>query len=344
MSEALRKLVNLGIGSAFMFRRVTVGFERALCLGAACAISLTIPCPAGEPGPPVSPCAFDHTHEEYVVNAKAMVDAGADLGEMLDTLACIGRTKKQTGYWVDPQSAAFGAWFALAPSDEVRRRRLLAIVEDPETTYGFFMQATELLLYVADEHARNVLLAQFQQSWPVDQFAPSNPRWRACLTFFLEDDDPRITPLIEKFIAYHEPSHPMRGHFESYLRDLRMGNSKEDLLGEIESCRKGGARPWAIRRALRLTDDAEEVRAAVRRWMAEEVQINGSFLTIADVFAFTEQLRLFDENEEGLVAKCREFLRISERMGCRAGPESTVPWADEIIRTKRAAYYGTTSK
>lgn len=326
-----------------MFRLFQFPFFHFLWVVAIVTFLLTVPCAANELGPPVSPCSFAHTHEEYVVNAKAMVDTGADLHEVLDRLACIGKTKNRPGLGVDTQSAAIRAWFALAPSDEQRRRQLLAIVEDPETSYGPFMLAGGLLVCVADDQVRRVMIDQLRQSLPFDESVHASFRLYLCLDFLLEDGDPRAVTWVEKLRSLLRPAHPMQDFFESGLRRLRLGNRKSDLLGLIESAGNDGLRPWAIRRALRLADDPEEIRNAVRRWMAEEAKRSTTLFGVAEVVAETDLFWLFGRDEGGIVRTCRDMISMTADLPA-TGPKTSVPWADEIIRAKRAEFYRTAPK
>lgn len=271
-------------------------------------------------------CSESVNPRQLVETSREWVESAAPGQAVLRDLACIAQRAPYRRTSLG--RSAVRAVFAVAEDDDAIRQTLLQIIQDNATDLSVLRTACRLLVYVADEQTRLVMLDRLRSTWPTD-------RWGPYFAFFEELGDRQFLVWLEQ-----TSSDPQYSQFPSVLLEqsaarVRIQQDPKDLAAYLASGRDDLDRGWVMRQALRRGVDPKAVREAVLASLRHSDTSDKRLVYDAKLVYECDECGLFLPEDSTELARRRTMARalLSDVDEPRPG------WANPAIAAKRAEFY-----
>jgi hypothetical protein len=280
---------------------------------------------AARPGEAFDACGVDNPMV-YIRSSLQRVEGGEELTTVLDTLACIAKSKARS----NAIGAALVALFHLADDDRQRRKYLLELVDAGD--YPSRNAAGYLLIFVADEEVRKELLEQAKARWM------ESADFSGQTVALVELGDLSFLRWLEEHVLTSELHERIRDQYEVEAAKIRIQHNPEGMLEQIASEKPSFNRRWLVEQALRHGVDRKGLGEALVNFVhgIGEAKPRSS-----------PNRRSSPSTSSGLLDICRESDLLPETelaeldrrtRDVSYDPAGTVWWAT-LQKTKRRAFY-----
>ena len=258
----------------------------------------------------------------YVYESALYLRQGAPAEKVLGTLSCIASCSQDTFY----AQGAVRAIFHLANDDEVRRGFLTALIEAPDANELAKELACELLVYVADAKARELLRRRVAASWPSSQGGPE-------YTALVELADVPFVVWIEARIR--ESNLDPNSALGRQLQQFRAVQSETQLVASIRSADEPLDRAWAVRQGLRAGFAREKIGGAVLDYL-QTATTRGLHNQDYVLLAVCDEAGLFTGSDAG---KIPAIAATKAHRGSIPDEGVLPPWVRSTIEERRREFY-----
>jgi len=210
----------------------------------------------------VQPCKIPDNPFGYVRGSLNLLEAGKPRTTILDTLACIAKSR-------DVHRGGEGALNAimhLAENDEQIREYFLRVLEDPKTDLTVRWEVCERLVFVADGRVRKFLLEEYEREWavaPTPSTILASNYSRALVTL----GDTGFLKALEEVMESLGPGDPTHRLLTAWADRVRVQRDLQSMLDAIRSDNPPTDRGWIIRQARRHGASKTQLQTAVREYV-----------------------------------------------------------------------------
>ena len=225
---------------------------------------------------------------------------------------------------------AVGALFHIANDDQVIQDYLLKIIADDGARPGTRSIACDLLVYVADETAKQQLLRHLVRRWP--EHAAGE------LGALIELGDPAVLRWLEATAAAADNAR-LRQYLESRAELVRVQQSTERLLAALQADRDVYGRGWLVRQARRHGASRASIRKTVLSYLRGLAARDPDSLDRQrSLFEACESCGIFTDEDMEEFPAIRTYRDFRKNL---SGEPLIADWAT-LIDAKRAEFYGLT--
>lgn len=250
------------------------------------------------------------------------LEHGADRQAILQDLVEIARSSRSSRRGC----AALNAAFHVAESDAERRGYLYEVIGNRDVSLDVHYVACDLLVYVADAGARQVLLKEL-----IDRWSRSHSQWSSLYRALRELGDPGLLARLEASRGVENGIKMPREMLDWEIQHLRAVNTGlQALREEFASIEKGLDRPWMLRQMVRLGARKEELLSLVLAYIRETPLRED--IRVGELARICDKWEIFDDDARG---ECEGLLEI----GKREKGTTTPVWAEPTIEAARRAYW-----
>lgn len=244
--------------------------------------------------------------------------------QVLETLSCIASGSNPDNLI---GATAVHAIFQIAGANRLIQDHLLRIIQNEKTNSVAMHTACQLIVYVADDYGRRMLLEQLVRD--SDRTACGH-----LLQALAELGDQSFLDWLEARAAQLPAGHPVRIRFEALADEVRLQKDTGALLHRLRSNTPGIDAGWIVRQALRHGADRNEVRTAVLDRLGRTEDDEGPLQHTALVRACDEAnlLTAQDAADYPAIPIVRQTLRAVSQ-------HSFVPAWVTLPESKRAEFY-----